>query len=221
TRRSSDLGTAFSLCVAANFSRQYHESMNLGFSEMIFIFLLALIIFGPKKLPEIGRQIGRALNEFKRASNEFRSQIEAEISQLEVDTPRQTILPPATPPIGAIAVGSRRAESENGSELTAAPKAPDACNRDGSATHWATRRIHARYELPRPPRGTAQAADLFHHCRHGRILRLLEIRRLHLWVHATADYGRPTQQRHAGETGLSEPHRTFQPLLEGCIPGRH
>jgi TatA/E family protein of Tat protein translocase len=100
--------------------------MNLGFSEMIFIFLLALIIFGPKKLPEIGRQIGRALNEFKRASNEFRSQIESEISQLEVDTPRQTILPPATPPIGAIAVGSRRAESENGSELTAVPKAPDA-----------------------------------------------------------------------------------------------
>ncbi|PYV99319.1 MAG: twin-arginine translocase TatA/TatE family subunit, partial [Acidobacteria bacterium] len=39
------------------------EFMNLGFPEMIFIFLLALIIFGPKKLPEIGRQIGKALNE--------------------------------------------------------------------------------------------------------------------------------------------------------------
>ena len=35
------------------------ETMNLGFPEMIFLFLLALIIFGPKKLPEIGRQIGR------------------------------------------------------------------------------------------------------------------------------------------------------------------
>jgi sec-independent protein translocase protein TatB len=100
--------------------------MNFGFSEMVFIFLLALIIFGPKKLPEIGRQIGRALNEFKRASNEFKAQIEAEINQLEVEKPRQTILPPATPPMGAVAVESRRSESENGSELAPLPKAPDA-----------------------------------------------------------------------------------------------
>jgi len=57
--------------------------MNLGFPEMLFIFLLALIIFGPKKMPEIGRQIGRALAEFKRASNEFKAQIETEISNLD------------------------------------------------------------------------------------------------------------------------------------------
>jgi len=81
--------------------------MNLGFSEMAFIFLLALIIFGPKKLPEIGRQIGRALNEFKRASNEFKAQIESEIAQLDVDNHRQTILPPAQAPAGSVASGSR------------------------------------------------------------------------------------------------------------------
>ncbi|MBV9482787.1 MAG: twin-arginine translocase TatA/TatE family subunit [Acidobacteria bacterium] len=69
--------------------------MNLGFSEMIFIFFLALIIFGPKKLPEIGRQIGRALNEFKRASNEFRAQIESEINNLDVEIRTPEILPPA------------------------------------------------------------------------------------------------------------------------------
>lgn len=78
--------------------------MNLGFSEMVFLFLLALLIFGPKKLPEIGRQIGKALNEFKRASNEFRAQIESEIANLEHEAPRQ-ILPPARPPEGAIASG--------------------------------------------------------------------------------------------------------------------
>ena len=77
------------------------EFMNLGFPEMIFIFLLALIIFGPKKLPEIGRQIGKALNEFKRASNEFKAQIESEISHLDVEN--HQILPPAEPPAGAIA----------------------------------------------------------------------------------------------------------------------
>jgi TatA/E family protein of Tat protein translocase len=83
----------------------YDECMNLGFPEMIFLFLLALIIFGPKKLPEIGRHVGRALNEFKRASNEFRSQIEAEINQLDV-TPKQEILPPVQAPAGAVTAWS-------------------------------------------------------------------------------------------------------------------
>src|SRR5215472_1971055 len=71
------------------------RNMNLGFSEMIFIFFLALIIFGPKKLPEIGRQIGKALNEFKRASNDFKAQIESEINNLDAEVRRSPeILPP-------------------------------------------------------------------------------------------------------------------------------
>ena len=74
--------------------------MNLGMPEMIFIFLLALIIFGPKKLPEIGAQFGKALNEFKRASNEFKSQLEDEIRNLDNPVaapppPQPAILPPA------------------------------------------------------------------------------------------------------------------------------
>ena len=72
----------------------------MSFSETIFLFFLALIIFGPKKLPEIARQVGKALNEFKRASNEFKAQIEQEISHLEVEN-KQTILPPSQPPDGA------------------------------------------------------------------------------------------------------------------------
>ena len=54
------------------------KRMNL--SETIFLFFLALIIFGPKKLPEIARQIGKYMNEFRRASNEFKAQIEQEIA---------------------------------------------------------------------------------------------------------------------------------------------
>ena len=90
--------------------------MNLGFTEMVFIFLLALLIFGPKKLPEIGRQLGRSLAEFKRASNEFKNQIEDEVRQLETeeaakktDEPpdeENTIRPPLTPPAGTMASGS-------------------------------------------------------------------------------------------------------------------
>ena len=72
----------------------------MSFSETIFLFFLALIIFGPKKLPEIARTVGKALNEFKRASNEFKAQIEQEISHLEVEN-RQTILPPSPIPDGA------------------------------------------------------------------------------------------------------------------------
>ncbi len=65
---------------------------------MIFIFLLALILFGPKKLPEIGRQLGRALGDFKRASNEFKQQFDEEIRNIEVEETthsENTILPPA------------------------------------------------------------------------------------------------------------------------------
>jgi len=71
--------------------------IGMSFSETIFLFFLALIIFGPKKLPEIARQVGKYMNEFRRASNEFKSQIEQDIAHLEVDDKKQTILPPSAP----------------------------------------------------------------------------------------------------------------------------
>ena len=74
----------------------------MSFSETIFLFFLALIVFGPKKLPEIARQAGKLLAELRRASNEFKSQIETEIAHLEVQQ-KQTVLPPAQPPQGAVA----------------------------------------------------------------------------------------------------------------------
>jgi len=71
----------------------------MSFSETIFLFFLALIIFGPKKLPEIARYVGKTLAEFRRASNEFKAQIEQEIANLEVEK-MQTILPPSPVPQG-------------------------------------------------------------------------------------------------------------------------
>jgi TatA/E family protein of Tat protein translocase len=100
--------------------------MNLGFPEMIFIFFLALIIFGPKKLPEIGRQIGKALNEFRRASNEFRAQIESEINNLENEVhSKPQILPPAQPPQDVIA-GGNAGEAAPAPEAESASKASNA-----------------------------------------------------------------------------------------------
>lgn len=56
---------------------------SIGVPEMIFIFVLALLIFGPRKLPELGRNLGKALAEFRRASNELRSTVEDEMRTLE------------------------------------------------------------------------------------------------------------------------------------------
>jgi len=59
--------------------------MDLGMPEMIFIFLLALVVLGPRKLPELGRQLGKALAEFKKASNEFKNQLEVEMMNIELE----------------------------------------------------------------------------------------------------------------------------------------
>jgi TatA/E family protein of Tat protein translocase len=60
---------------------------NLGFPEIVIIFIVALVIFGPRKLPELGRSLGRGLSEFKRASNELKRTWEDEVEAVkhEVD----------------------------------------------------------------------------------------------------------------------------------------
>jgi TatA/E family protein of Tat protein translocase len=58
----------------------------LGWQETVAIFILALLLFGPKKLPELGRTIGKALTEFRRASNELKSTFDREMKNLEQET---------------------------------------------------------------------------------------------------------------------------------------
>lgn len=58
----------------------------IGIPELIVIFILALLIFGPKKLPELGRNLGKALTEFRRASNDLRHAVEDEMRELERQT---------------------------------------------------------------------------------------------------------------------------------------
>lgn len=58
---------------------------NLGMPELIFIFALALLILGPKKLPELGKQLGRGLGEFKRASNDLKRTLEDEVEKAARD----------------------------------------------------------------------------------------------------------------------------------------
>jgi TatA/E family protein of Tat protein translocase len=79
------------------------RGMGTSFPDMIFLFLLALVVFGPKKLPEIGRQVGKLLNELKRASNEFKAQIQTEMDNMEQQESATKMLAPGEPPPGAVA----------------------------------------------------------------------------------------------------------------------
>lgn len=53
---------------------------SLGVPEIILIFVVALILFGPRQMPQIGKSIGKALGEFRRASNDFKRTIEDEVA---------------------------------------------------------------------------------------------------------------------------------------------
>ena|SRR6186997_2156202 len=67
----------------------------LGFPELVIIFVVALLVFGPRKLPDLGRSLGKSLAEFKRASNELRSTLDDEIRADERKT--AAAVPPAAP----------------------------------------------------------------------------------------------------------------------------
>lgn len=76
----------------------------LGMQELIIIMVIALIIFGPRKLPELGRSLGKSIGEFKRASNELRNTIEDEIrveETREVAAPQAAATTPDPVPVPA------------------------------------------------------------------------------------------------------------------------
>ena len=84
----------------------------IGMPELIVIFVIALIIFGPRKLPELGKSLGKSLGEFKRASNDLRHTLEEEIRVEDVKP--------------APAEGSKSAEAPaEGSKSAEAPAQPD------------------------------------------------------------------------------------------------
>ena len=76
---------------------------SIGMPELIIIFVIALIIFGPRKLPELGRSLGKSLAEFKKASTELQRTLEEEIriEEQQVKAPQPaapTAVPPPPPP---------------------------------------------------------------------------------------------------------------------------
>ena len=93
---------------------------NIGMPEMVLILVIALIFFGPRKLPELGRSLGKSLNEFKKASNDLRSTLEDEIrleetkeqrAKAEADRAAQAAPIPATVVTEASAAHTPAAEA--------------------------------------------------------------------------------------------------------------
>jgi TatA/E family protein of Tat protein translocase len=75
---------------------------SIGLPELLIVFVLALLLFGPRKLPDIGRNIGRALGEFRRASNDLKRTIEEEVATEDLrQVARETRAAAELPPLDA------------------------------------------------------------------------------------------------------------------------
>lgn len=73
---------------------------SLGFPELMLIFLVALIVFGPKRLPDIGRSLGNAMKEFKKATHDFKSTLEEEVrmnDHPQLSAPPSSVIVPEAP----------------------------------------------------------------------------------------------------------------------------
>jgi sec-independent protein translocase protein TatA len=92
---------------------------SIGMPELIIIFVIALIIFGPRKLPELGRSLGKSLAEFKKASNELRNTLEEEI---RIEEQKETVAKQAPPqPAHTAPVSATVAHTAEGPEGNAEP----------------------------------------------------------------------------------------------------
>ncbi len=99
---------------------------DIGLQEMLVIGVIALLVFGPSKLPELGRMVGRAMRELRRASDEFRSTVE---TNLHINDPDPVIQPPspAAEPASGVPAGAAALPSEmepRSPEAAAAEPAP-------------------------------------------------------------------------------------------------
>ena len=120
---------------------------SLGTTEFLFILIVALIFFGPRKLPQISRQIGKSLAEFRKASEDFKRTWEREVAletaQAEADVdrsmlPRENSITNATvernQPIGGTAVAAGEFETVVGSQPVSIASDPDAVANNPVAT---------------------------------------------------------------------------------------
>lgn len=93
---------------------------SLGLPEILFILVLALLVFGPRRLPEVGRTVGRALGEFRRATGDLKRSFDQETSSFEQAA---KLDPPATVPRPD--VSTQQPQPDDSGESDAGPEAED------------------------------------------------------------------------------------------------
>lgn len=111
------------------------QAASIGIPDTLFIMLLALVVFGPRRLPEIGRQIGKLMYEFRKASNEFKYQMEEEMRKaedaerrLKLDLENRTLYPTLGTPAATTDAAATDAVATTGTataEESIYPLAPD------------------------------------------------------------------------------------------------
>ena len=70
---------------------------SIGGPELVVIFVVALLIFGPRKLPELGRAVGRGLAEFRKAASDLKETLDTEVTRAETTVRREALPAPSTP----------------------------------------------------------------------------------------------------------------------------
>ena len=95
---------------------------SIGGPELLVIFLVALLIFGPRKLPELGKTLGKSLGEFRRAANDLRVSLETEVA----NEAAAKSLPPAPASLDPAGTGTPEAPAASGSPDAAERSAPGA-----------------------------------------------------------------------------------------------
>jgi TatA/E family protein of Tat protein translocase len=98
--------------------------LDIGIQELLVIMVLALLIFGPDKLPDLGRRLGRAMREFRRASDEFRSTVEQNLqlnADLDISSPSTSSVEPqaASAPVDASAVSAVAGTGSTAGDISA------------------------------------------------------------------------------------------------------
>ncbi len=114
---------------------------NLGMADTLILMVLALVVFGPRRLPQIGKQIGKLMYEFRKASNDFKFQMEEELRQSEEadrrkkeEDERQRALAAAPPPAQLESSTAPSAESPIATPYPEAPGATENAQANGTST---------------------------------------------------------------------------------------
>lgn len=88
------------------------ESRMLSIPHLIVIFIVALVVFGPEKIPELARNLGKVMAEFRRVTGDLRTTFEGHLRDLEREADTRRIAPPAAPPVSAAPVPAPVADSQ-------------------------------------------------------------------------------------------------------------